>query len=273
MTNNFDRSASNSFFYIHHKTTNINAPVDFILHQHLYPEVYFFISGDVQFVYEGSMYKLFPYDIMIVPPNTMHQPIPNLYGEYTRYVLHPLPDFYNSFDSSNSLDIFKRTSAKNAKISGSIIKNTDILNILHKIEKYSDDLKDLNKPVITHLFYEIIYILNSITDHESYTTKNIIVQSIVEYINENYQSIKSIDEISQKLNYSTSYISALFKKNTGTTIHDYIIKKRLANTEFLFRNGETLTSACMNSGFPSYNNFAYTYKKINKKSPKNGLKN
>lgn len=117
-----------------------------------------------------------------------------------------------------------------------------------------------------------MYILNFITDYESYNTKNLVVQDIIGYINENFKFIQNIDEIANALNYSKSHIYAMFKKNTGITIHDYIIQKRLAHTELLYQKGENLTSACISSGFPSYNNFAYTYKQLYKKSPKAGLK-
>lgn len=267
-----EKLIKNNIFYIHHMRTTTNQPVHFALHQHNHPEIYFFISGECEFIFEGSSYTLSPYDAIIVPPNTIHQTLPTRYVPYIRYTLYPYPDFYKQYNWNSEADTFKKISAQNAKIPGSIIKNTDIVNILHKFSKYSNDYKNTDQLILNHLFYEIMYILNSITDYESCDKKNMIVQDVIEYINENYIFISNIDEISAALNYSKSYLSALFKKNVGITVHDYIVQKRLANTELLYRNGENLTAACLKSGFPSYNNFAHAYKQLHKKSPKSGIK-
>lgn len=273
MNHDYEQHSENNLFFIRHATTSVNKPYNFILHQHTHPEIYIFVSGSASFIYEGSTYTLSPYDIMLVPPNTLHRPIPQTYSTYTRYILHPYLDFYSELDCKSFSDFFVNIDTSSAKIPAEKVKETDIINILHKILKYSNDLQNINKPIITYLFYEICYILSTIPRQKSYTAKNTVVQDIIGYINENYKYIENISEISEALNYSVSHICMLFKKNEGITIHDYIISKRLSNVDSLYRKGETLTSACMNSGFSSYNNFAYTYKKKYKKSPKENYKN
>lgn len=268
MNRDYEQISENNLIFIRHATTSVNKPKDFILHQHTHPEIYIFISGNASFIYEGSTYTLSPYDVMLVPPNTLHRPIPQMYSSYTRYILYPHPDFFDTLNCHELSDFFTNISASSAKIPGEKIKETDIVNILYKILKYSNDLKNINKPIVNYLFYEICYILRSIPRQKSYDTQNMIVQSIIGYINENYKYIENLSEISDSLNYSVSHICMLFKKSVGMTIHDYIISKRLNNVDLLYRNGETFTSACIKSGFSSYNNFAYAYKKKYKKSPK-----
>ena len=271
MNQDFFRCASNNLLYIHHKKTSVNGPSDFILHQHSHPEIYFFISGKASFIYEGSRYLLNPYDVMIVPPYTLHQPVPEYYSSYSRYVFYPYPDFYKKMDCYNISSLFSKVDASTAKISGNIIKDTDAKNILYKLALYSNNFQDINQTIINCLFYELLYTLYSITNFETFNSKNTVIQAIIGYINENFKYITNITEIAAALGYSPSYISTLFKKHIGITIHDYITSKRLANVDILYKKGENLTSACMNSGFSSYNNFAYVYKKKYNKPPKLGF--
>lgn len=267
MNRDFQQLAENDSIYIRHAMSSENKPRDFILHQHTYPEIYIFVSGECSFIYEGNTYDLTPYDIIIVPPNTLHQPIPKINSAYTRYILHPFPSFFTSIGCEFK-EFFLNITATTAKISCEKIKETDIVNILYKIFKYSNDLKNINKPIISYLFYEICYILSSIPRQISSTSKNALVQDIINYINENYKYIEALSEISHVLNYSVSHLCMIFKKNVGITIHDYILSKRLNNVEALYKSGETLTSASIHSGFSSYNSFSYAYKKKYKKSPK-----
>lgn len=272
MNRDYEQRSENDLIFIRHATTSVNKPHDFILHQHTHPEIYIFISGAAQFIYEGNTYSLSPYDIMLVPPNTLHHPVPQTYSSYTRYILYPYSKFYDTLNCHEFSDFFSSINASSAKIPGEKVKETDIINILYKILKYSNDLQNLDKPIINYLFYEICYILCSIPRKKSYDTQNTIVQGIIGYINENYKYIENLSEISDALNYSLSHLCMLFKKSVGITIHDYIISKRLNNVDYLYKKGETLTSACMNSGFSSYNSFAYTYKKKYNKSPKSNYK-
>ena len=46
----------------------------------------------------------------------------------------------------------------------------------------------------------------------------------------------------------------------------------MENVEKMYKQGKSLTLACIESGFKSYDGFAYTYKKEFGTSPKKGLK-
>ncbi len=60
-------------FYEYHHYRNDKPPmIDF--HQHVFYEIYIFISGDVNYIIEGRTYKLRPGDILLTNNSDIHRP-------------------------------------------------------------------------------------------------------------------------------------------------------------------------------------------------------
>ena len=54
-----------------------------------------------------------------------------------------------------------------------------------------------------------------------------LVRSVIEYVGENLGEDLSNAEIAKKFHFNASYINRIFKKHTGTTLHDYILERRI----------------------------------------------
>ena len=63
-------------------------------------------------------------------------------------------------------------------------------------------------------------------------------------------------------------MNKIFKKATGNSIGEYVIKKRLLIAQQLIKTGMTSTNACQASGFGDYSNFYKAYVKFFGVSPK-----
>lgn len=64
-----------------------------------------------------------------------------------------------------------------------------------------------------------------------------LYEKAVDYINQNYSSIKDNREIAEALNYHEYYINRMFKLKTGKTLHKYIIDLRLEKAANLLADG------------------------------------
>lgn len=58
-------------------------------------------------------------------------------------------------------------------------------------------------------------------------SKNTIIESIVEYIENHLNGELSLDSIAKELNYSKYYIARMFAEKTGCTLYKYIQGRRL----------------------------------------------
>ena len=71
------------------------------------------------------------------------------------------------------------------------------------------------------------------------------------------------------LNVNSSYLSTLFKKETGTTLTEYVNKKRIRHAVFLLNTTTMqIQMVAQHCGIPDVNYFTKTFKKYIGKTPK-----
>ncbi len=94
------------------------------------------------------------------------------------------------------------------------------------------------------------------------------IQKIIHYINLNISNDLSLDEIASLVNMNTSYVSTLFKSETGTTILYYINYQRIRHAAHLLRNTQSNVSTIAQSvGIYDLNYFSRLFKKYMSYSP------
>ena len=78
-----------------------------------------------------------------------------------------------------------------------------------------------------------------------------------------------LDAQAKRLNVNPSYLSALFKKETGLTLTEYVKRKRINHAVFLLNTSnlqiQTIAQHC---GIADVNYFTKMFKKIVGKTPK-----
>ncbi|MBV7389737.1 phosphoenolpyruvate hydrolase family protein [Enterococcus alishanensis] len=95
------------------------------------------------------------------------------------------------------------------------------------------------------------------------------VDFIKKYISENYSTPIYISELAEFTNLSPSYLSDLFKKKTGISFTEYLIKFRLNKSIELMNSTDLkLVEIADLVGYPDYAQFNKIFKKYMKKPPK-----
>lgn len=98
---------------------------------------------------------------------------------------------------------------------------------------------------------------------------SLLVQKVVTRIDSDLTADLSLKTHANLLNVNASYLSTLFKKETGMTLTDYVNKKRIENAVFLLNSTnmqiQTIAQHC---GIPDVNYFTKLFKKIIGKTPK-----
>ena len=93
------------------------------------------------------------------------------------------------------------------------------------------------------------------------------IEKILKYINNNLCTDLSIEFLSQKFYISKYYLMHKFKKETGYTLHNYVMQKRLLIAKDLIKSGEPITKTYIQCGFNDYSCFLRSFKNIFHKSP------
>ncbi len=83
----------------------------------------------------------------------------------------------------------------------------------------------------------------------------------------------TVDEVQQFLNLNRQYMSTMFKKATGMSIQQYIIKERMARAALLLEQSFPVTETAEHVGYASIYAFSKCFKKTYGVSPSTYIKN
>ena len=90
----------------------------------------------------------------------------------------------------------------------------------------------------------------------------------IKYIEKNYCLRVTLSDIAKAISVNSSYLSRLFKNDTGINIMDYLIKIRIEKSAWLMREGNlTLKNIADQVGIPNYNHFFKLFKKYYNVTP------
>ena len=247
---------------------------EFTYHYHDFHKVVIFISGKAAYHIEGKAYQLKPWDILLVNRHAIHRPEIDHSVPYERFILWiqndiPWQELLKCFQKANdrSYNLVRLNSALQEKMK----------DILFELEN-SAKSDEYGREILTQsLFLQFMVYLNRIFlekqyifDKKSYTFDSQIA-SILQYINHNLKEDLSVETLSARYYVSKYHLMRKFKQETGYTLHNYIVNKRLLMARTLISNGMPVTKAAQESGFAEYSTFSRAYRKQFKTNPSEEL--
>ena len=150
-----------------------------------------------------------------------------------------------------------------------VIKDT-----LFSLEKEIRDRDFGGKILQNSIFVQLIVYLNRLIlrtqrkkDEKDIQYDERIV-NILSYVNENLDSDLSIDNIASRFYMNRYYLMHHFKNQTGYTLHNYILQKRITKAATLIKKGLQTTYVSDQCGFKDYSSFVRAFKKSFNLSPK-----
>lgn len=89
------------------------------------------------------------------------------------------------------------------------------------------------------------------------------MERIIEYLNEHYREKLSQQELAEKFHFSREYFSKFFKRQTGITFKQYIMRYRLEKAkDELLRTDHSILDIALDNGFSSETQFISGFKGI-----------
>ena len=103
----------------------------------------------------------------------------------------------------------------------------------------------------------------------TFTNLSPTVRRAILYIDSDLSRELSLSSVAEHLNLSAAYLSAIFKKELGKTITDFINERRISHAKLLLKTTalqiQTVAAHC---GFLDVHYFSRVFKKIVGKTPK-----
>ncbi len=120
--------------------------------------------------------------------------------------------------------------------------------------------------------YTIQHITNNL-EIESSNIKNKTIKKVVEYINNNFWNDITIQSIAELFYFNPSYLCQLFKKETGKTLMEYVIKMRIDYAcQLISTKNYKVSEVCTKVGYYDYYHFNKIFKSIVGKTPNQYMK-
>lgn len=246
---------------------------EFSYHYHDFHKIIVFLSGKVTYHIEGKSYHLNPWDILLVNQYAIHKPEIDTSVPYERFILWVRSDidpnalsacFQKAVD--RSFNLVRLNSQVQEKLKDILYELESALNSqAFAAELLSHALFTQFMVYLNRIFLEKQYIL----DQQSYSYDS-QVENLLRYINRNLDADLSIETLAQKYYLSKYHMMRKFKEETGYTMHNYIVSKRLLLARSLITQGIPVIKAAQQSGFGDYTTFVRAYKKQFGAAPSKG---
>lgn len=245
-------------------------PKEYVYHYHDFHKIIWFISGNVEYHIEGKSYKLEPYDILLVNKGEIHKPFIDPDIPYERYVFYVSGDFLeeHSEESSDLAFCLKNTHREQSNVIRLAPAESRTLFETAKLLQRAEQEEDYAKGMYSRiLFLKFLIELNRYcvkspeVYHKTARYDKKIVE-IIHYINENLSRELTIETLSEQFYLSKYHMMRKFKEETGYSIHQYILEKRILAARGLILSGVPATSASIECGFKDYSTFSRAYKKL-----------
>lgn len=123
-------------------------------------------------------------------------------------------------------------------------------------------LDSLITVILTHLARRQSVAL--LTDNE---TLRELLPRVVNYIDVNFRSLESLEEIANSFGYSHNYLYKLFKSYYGETLQEYVTRKKMEHAKKLLFEKKSVEEISTELGYTSPYNFSRAFKKYYGISP------
>lgn len=128
------------------------------------------------------------------------------------------------------------------------------LNTIHEIEYW---FKESIIPVIMDKYSEV-----SSTQHSN------ITDMVCSIIHDEFYKDLTLENVSERINFHPSYVSRVFKKETGLTFSDYLMRYRINKVKKLLREGNMkIAEIAQTFHYNSSASFIRSFKKIEGMTP------
>ena len=237
---------------------------DVQLHHHDFYEVYFLLAGDVTYTIESRLYRVMPGDMLLINPRELHQVCirPEM-SAYERYTLWVDPKLLRRLSTART-DLFQCFDPNRPNYGNLLKLDPEEQRLVHSLfgalwreynsSGYGSDL--LRESVLSQLLVEVNRMAERDSgQYEDSSRSSRMVAAAVEYINLHYGEPLSLDLLAEQCFVSKYHLSHEFNRQVGTSVHRYIIKKRLLNARQLMAEGLPPSQAYGQCGFGDYPGF------------------
>lgn len=239
------------------------------VHHHAFYEVYYLLSGEVEYWVDGRIIRMRSGDLMLINPLELHRPIVGSGSRvYERIVLWINKEYLEGlFSGQTNLSRCFDTSLPTHThlIRPAVSERSALTARMGELvrEFYS---RELGSELCAYgLFLQFMVQLNRMAQQgtgqqEEGQPLSDLVQKVLGYISENLGQPMTLESIASRFYVSKYYLSHAFSREVGVSVYRYIVLRKLLMARQLLAAGESAGQVCRSCGFSDYTSFYRAFK-------------
>lgn len=263
-------------FEVFHFTGNNG--VQIALHFHDFFECSLLLSGKLSYQIESASFLEQPGDLLLISPNQLHRPL-FIHGTepYERIVFWLSRSFVERLsDEKNDLSAcFSGGRSGAIRLGGAV--RAQITRLFSELisansgEAFGREL--LCRSLAASLLVHLNRIARGTVDTAALDEIHVspLVQQVSSYLDAHIDEAITLDAVAQAAFLSKYYLERKFKEETGASIYQMLLQKRMIRARNLMREGFPLMQVAMRCGFADYSGFYKAFRSAYGISPRDYL--
>jgi len=221
---------------------------DYSQHSHPYIELIYFLEGKMKLTAAGSHMNVSMYDTLVYPADCLHQDGKNLEMDCEIICLWvDIPELV--------LDKIILMHEHNRNI-------RDLFLFIYNEQHRENAMPYMVENAVKLLLMAILRDQSELPEGEQF------LNQIIQYIDRHYNEKITLDQLSQRIHISKSYLTRRFRQYTGETVVNYINKLRVQYArEMLINTDRNMAEIAWEVGFESPKYFHRVFKRETGESP------
>lgn len=251
-------------------------------HVHNYAELYFLLEGERYYFIEQDTYLLKPGMVVFVKPEEIHKTsrTNNSCGHH-RFLITIESDmlqYFFAFSALSNIKDFESMPGGAVKFSKSDWQRSMTIIDAIKQEGAREKTKDDTILLLLSLELYALFVRNhqkqnniSVDKSPMYSTQihtHQLVHNVSSYLQNHFMENTSLEEIADQFFISKSYLTRIFKSNTGFTIKEYLTFCRIRKAKALLQDTNySITKVSELCGFSNVTYFEKIFKNVTQLTP------
>lgn len=152
------------------------------------------------------------------------------------------------------------------------LDETDAFNLSDEYIRHIDSLSNIND-MLSYLSEKATDLTYAVYNSKAGKASSPAIRYALHFIHIHLNEKIRIKDLAKECLLSESYLSTLFKRELGVSIHEYILKEKLNAATIMLSDGASLSEIAYNLSFCSETHFISSYKKVYGTTPHKGRLN
>ena len=241
-------------------------------HFHDFDKIVLLISGGVDYAVEDKVYRLRPWDVLLVRHHMIHKALIDKSEPYERIIIYLDRKYFDRvMPGAGLLDCFERAGKTGCHLLAPDAGQRE--GLMAALDAYERSLTDedfgaqaMRDTLMMQLLIRINRIASAAPERPD-VRLDPKIEDTLSYINENLSRELTVDALAARVYLSRYHFMRLFKAQTGSTVHADVRQTRLWYAARLIREGINANKAAADSGFADYSSFHRAFRESFGMSP------